>query len=203
LHRDQFTNLPGAAEAEDMGSSSPTALPDGGVLYGGLTVYNDSGGGHLMKFDRHGNFVASHPWGWDTTAAVYRHDDTYSIVLKQNHYLDGVYYITQLDANLKLEWRYQNVSTEFCERLPDGTIRCFPAGVTGMEWCVNAPAIDRDGTVYANNLDGSLFVIGQGGVVKARHSLSRSVLASYTPVSLDTRGRIYAMNNGELFVLGR
>lgn len=200
---DQFTNLPGAAEVEDMGSSSPTALPDGGVLYGGLTSYNDGGGGHLMKLDRDGNFVAAFPWGWDTTPAIYRHDDTYSIVLKQNHYLDGVFFINQLDANLQIEWQYRNTSTEFCERLPDGTIRCFPAGVVGMEWCVNAPAIDRDGTVYVNNLDGNLYAIGQGGVEKARHFLSRTVLASYTPVSLDARGRIYAMNNGELFVLGR
>lgn len=200
---DQFTNLPGAAEVEDMGSSSPTVLPDGGVLYGGLTIYNDAGGGHLMKFDRNGQFVASFPWGWDTTPGVYRHDGTYSIVLKQNHYLDGVFLIDQLDANLNLEWQFQNTSSQVCERLPDGTIQCFDAGVNGFEWCVNAPAIDRDGTVYVNNEDGYLYAIAQGGIEKARHFLSRAVFASYTPMSLDARGRIYAMNNGELFVIGR
>ena len=202
---DPFTNLPGAPEAEDMGSSSPTVLPDGGVLYGGETVYNDAGGGHLMKLDRDGRFVAAYPWGWDTTAAVYPHDHTYSIVLKQNHYLDGVFLIDQLDANLQLEWQFQNTSTEVCERLADGTIHCFDdgSGAHGFEWCVNAPAIDRDGTVFVNNEDGFLYAIGQGGVEKARHFLSRTVAASYTPMALDRRGRIYAMNNGELFVLGR
>jgi hypothetical protein len=123
---------------------------------------------------------------------VYRHDDTYSIVLEQNHYLDGLFYINQLDADLDLEWRYQNTSTELCERLPDGTIRCFPAG-GDRDGVVRERARDRSRRhVYVNNLDGSRHAIGQGGVVKARHFLSRAVLASCTPVSLDTRGRIYA-----------
>jgi hypothetical protein len=29
-----------------------------------------------------------------------------------------------------------------------------------------------------------------------------SLVASYTPAAIDERGRIYALNNGELFVVG-
>jgi hypothetical protein len=33
--------------------------------------------------------------------------------------------------------------------------------------------------------------------------LNRTVGAAYTPLAIDPEGRIYAMNNGELSVLGR
>lgn len=200
---DPFTNLPGAGEAVDIGSSSPTALPDGSVLYGAETLYNDGGAGHLFKFDRHGEVVATTPYGWDTTAAIYRHDHTYSIILKQNRFLSNEFFIKQLDPNLGLEWQFQATNSVLCERQPDGSVFCFDSGVPGFEWCVNAPAVDRNGTVYVTNEDGNFYAIGQGGVELQRHFLSRSVAASYTPVAIDRTGRIYVMNNGDLYVLGR
>jgi outer membrane protein assembly factor BamB len=199
-----FTNQLPAGQANDLGSSSPVALPDGGVLYGAFTRYNGFRG-HLMKLDRHGHFKGSFDFGWDVTPGIYRHDDTYSIVVKDNYYIgNGPYFVTQLDPNLEVEWQFANLSTETCERLPDDTIECEDTGEhpNGFEWCINAPAIDKNGTVYGLNEDGYMYAIGQGGVELERAFLTRTLAAAYTPLSIDSRGRIYAQNNGELYILG-
>jgi outer membrane protein assembly factor BamB len=202
---DPSTNMPPSGQAVDISTSSPTALPDGGVLYGAATSYNGFRG-HLIKLDRHGALAGSYDYGWDVTPAVYRHDGTYSILIKDNHYVgNGPYLVTQLDANLDVEWQFANTSTETCERLPDGTVSCEDTGEhpNGFEWCINAPAVDRNGTVYGVNEDGYVYAIGQGGVELERAFLTRTLAAAYTPLAIDHRGRIYAQNNGELYVLGR
>jgi hypothetical protein len=198
---DPETNLPPAGQASDSSSSSPVALPDGGVAYGALTIYNGLRG-HLMKFDREGEFAASFDFGWDSTPGVYRHDGTYSLVLKDNYYLEDRYFVTQVDADLNEEWEYEATNTLSCERLPDGTIECIDFFIT-VEWCIASPGIDRDGNVHVTSADGNLYVIGQGGTEKGRFFLDRTVFAAYTPTALDPEGRIYAMNNGQLFVIGR
>jgi hypothetical protein len=57
--------------------------------------------------------------------------------------------------------------------------------------------------VYATSEDGHFYAIGQGGVLRAQVFLNAAEAAAYTPLSLDAEGRIYALNNGELTVLGR
>src|SRR5262249_47279353 len=78
---DPTTNAPGSGVIFDQASSSPTALPDGSVIFGAITNYNGFRG-HLFKFDALGNFVNAYDFGWDSTAAVYAHGGTYSIVIK-------------------------------------------------------------------------------------------------------------------------
>jgi hypothetical protein len=206
---DPTTNLSPAMTVSDISTSSPVVLPDGGVLYGALDNYNFSRG-HLLKLDRSGQFVASYSFGWDTTPAIYEHDRTYSIVVKDAHYLtSGPFYLTQLDHNLQVEWRFQNTSTQACARQPDGTLRCSDASPdgelhpNGFEWCVNAPAVDARGNVYANAEDGFVYRIGQGGVLQTQTFLNQALGAAYTPIALDPAGHVYASNNGELTVLGR
>jgi hypothetical protein len=63
--------------------------------------------------------------------------------------------------------------------------------------------VDRDGTVYATSEDGNFYAIGQGGVLRSQVFLNIAIGAAYTPLSIDRRGRIYALNNGILDVLGR
>jgi hypothetical protein len=170
------------------------ALPDGGVLYGAMT--RDNGfRGHLFKFSASGAPLGSYDFGWDITPAVYPHDGTYSIVVKDNNNVDGgPFAITQLSKDLVPEWKFVNTSTETCHREPDGSIVCEDNGEHpgGFEWCINAPAVDRDGTVYVTSEDGNFYAIGQGGVEKARVFLEIAQGAAYTPLSLDGQGRIYA-----------
>jgi hypothetical protein len=66
------------------------------------------------------------------------------------------------------EWKFQNTNMQSCTRNPDGTLSCVSDHPNGFEWCINAPAVDAVGNVYANSEDGNLYVIPQGGKSAAR-----------------------------------
>jgi outer membrane protein assembly factor BamB len=216
---DPQTNQAPAGRVIDQSSSSPTVLPDGGVLYGAYTRYNYARG-HLFKFSSAGGFLAAYDFGWDMTPAVYSHGGTYSIAIKDNHYDVGAYcepfqnptvcveappgpfYITQLTADLTSEWTFQNTNTLSCSRNPDGTLTCVDDHPGGFEWCINAPAIDQDGIVYANSEDGNLYAIDQGGTLHQRLFLNLAVGAAYTPLAIAPSGLIYTENDGHLFAVG-
>jgi hypothetical protein len=207
---DPTTGANGSATVSDTSSASPTVLPDGSVLFGVLDNYNH-GQGHLMHFDAQGNYINAFTFGWDSTAAVYRHDRTYSIVIKNNQYggpaycefdspvctgpSPGPYLISQLDAGLNLEWSFENTTIDSLH--PDG-----------YEWCVNAPAVDGLGVVYASSEDGNVYSIPQGhhGTFTKplqKIFLQKAIEAAYTPLSIGADGKEYSQNNGHLFVLGR
>lgn len=72
----------------------------------------------------------------------------------------------------------------------------------GFEWCINAPAIDAAGTMYANSEDGNVYEIGADGTERGHLLLDTALGAAYTPVTLDHAGRIYALNAGHMYVVG-
>ncbi|MBZ5719387.1 MAG: hypothetical protein LAO03_03300 [Acidobacteriia bacterium] len=166
----------------DQSSSSPVVAPDGSVLYGASSSRNTARG-YLLKFDSAGKYLANYNFGWDETPAIYAHDGTYSIILKDNHYFTGPYYITQLSTDLVPEWRFRSP--------------------TSYEWCVNAPAVDANGTVYANSEDGNVYVISQGGTLKGNIFLRLALGAAYTPIAIGRDGKIYTENDGDMFVVGK
>ncbi len=217
---------PGARVLDDS-SSSPTVAPDESILYGAYTRY-DFARGHLLKFGPRGEFLGAYSFGWDSTPAIYRHNRTYSIVIKDNEYgggpgfgsycntdsicpprQNGPFFITQLDPNLNVEWRFQNNNNQACTRNPDGTITCVPniSGTqwpnVGFEWCINAPVVDANGVVYANSEDGNLYAINQGGTLKANIFLQLALGAAYTPLAIGPDGKIYTENKGQLIVVGQ
>ncbi len=192
---DPTQDLPGAGILQDQSSASPVVTPDGSILMGAYTDYNYARG-HLLKFSPQGVFLTSYDFGWDSTPAVYSHGGTYSVVIKDNHYPAGSYcsdptwcprapvgpyYVTQLDTNLVPEWKFQ---------------------VTKREFCVNAPAVDANGVVYADNENGNLYAIQQGGAIVSSISIGSNVDAGYTPVSVGGDGLIYTLNGGHLVVVG-
>ncbi|RSM40278.1 hypothetical protein DMB66_57375 [Actinoplanes sp. ATCC 53533] len=201
---DPYTNLRPAGGVDDGSTASPVVLPDGSVVYGTRNSYNGQRG-HLMKFDRTGRYLANFDYGWDITPAVYRHDGTYSMYIKDLNYDGGPYNITRLDADLKREWSYASTETRTCERLPDDTVSCVDEGnhPDGFEWCISAPAVDRNGTLYGLSADGHFYVVDSKGRQLEKVFLSKTIASAYTPVSMDSRGRVYAQNNGELYVLGK
>jgi outer membrane protein assembly factor BamB len=220
---DPATNRPPAAVVDDSSSASPVATPEGGVLYGANSRY-DFAQGHLLKFSGQGAFEAAYGFGWDTTPVVYLHDDTYSVVLKENRYDVGsycnsqdfcptpraafqpddpdAYFITRLDPGLAVEWQYRSVNTKSCTRLPGGALQCVSDHPRGFEFCVNLVAIAADGTVYANSEDGNLYVISRDGKLRQSLFLGEAVGAAYTPVVLGSGGRVYTQNFGRMIVAG-
>jgi len=205
---DPTTNSPGSGSINDVTSSSPTVLPDGSVV---LAATDNYWRGHLFRFDSQGNYVGTYGWGWDTTPGVWVHDGTFSVLIKENHgagptYCSDpsspvctstapeAYYITQLDANLNIEWQFQNTTTDADQP-------------NGYEWCINMPAIDMNGNVYVNSEDGNIYELPQGntGVFTAptgKLFLNLALGAAYTPLSIGPDGKLYTQNNGHLFAVG-
>jgi outer membrane protein assembly factor BamB len=220
---DPSQNRGGAGRVLDDSTSVPVVLPDGSILYGAFTRYNYEQG-HLMKFSSSGEFLASYPFGWDDTPAVFQHDGTYSILTKDNHYNLGsycpfeqfcpsnrtatnpsspeAYFITRLNSNLEPEWRFQSTNTQSCARDAQGQVSCVSDHPAGFEWCVNAPAVDRKGNVFVNSEDGNLYAIRPNGTLRDHLFLDSAVGAAYTPLSIASDGRILTQNNGHLFVVG-
>jgi outer membrane protein assembly factor BamB len=166
----------------DLSSASPVVLPDGSVLYGVLGAASDRG--NMLKFSSAGKYLTEFDFGWDDTPAIYSHDGTYSVITKDNYYdSDGPYYITQLSADLTIEWQYQSVDN--------------------FEWCVNAPAVDKNGVVYADSEDGYVYAIEQGGSPNGRLFLQSAIGAAYTPIAIGRDGKIYTENDGVMFVVGK
>ena len=224
---DPAQNTQPAARVLDDASSSITVTPDGSLLYGSYTRY-DFARGHLLRFDANGQFRGSYSFGWDSTPAIYRHDGTYSIVIKDNEYgggpqfgsycntdaicpprTNGPFFITQLGPSLQVEWKFQSANNQSCTRNADGSISCVPntSGTqwpnVGFEWCINAPVVDANGVVYANSEDGNLYAINQGGTLKANIFLDQALGAAYTPLAIGPDGKIYTENKGVLFVIGQ
>jgi hypothetical protein len=200
---DPATNEAPAGRVIDQSSSSPVVTPDGGVIYGSYTRYNFARG-HMFRFDRFGNFQSAFDFGWDSTPAIYQHNGTYSVVIKDNHYdagsycndptfcptaPKGPYFITQLTKDMHIEWQFKNTSTDSTHN-------------NGFEWCINAPAVDQIGNVFVNSEDGRLYVLRQGGTQAGNIFLNQAVGAAYTPLSLGPDGRIYTENDGILFAVG-
>jgi hypothetical protein len=197
---DPTDNLPGSGVVTDFSTASPVVLPDATILYGAYTSYNDSEG-HLMHFSAAGAYLGAYPFGWDTTPAVWQHNGTFSIVTKHNTYgfdlrPDPGEFVVQLDSNLNKQWEYRNPSRLVCFQGD-----CVEEEV-GFEWCVNATAIDANGTVYANAEDGILYAIGQGGVLLDKIAIAGPRGAAYTSLAIDVQGRVYAQTGGHLFAVG-
>jgi hypothetical protein len=221
---DPATNGPGGGRVLDDSSSTPTIATDGSILYGAYTRYNYAQG-HMMKFNSSGQFVAAYRFGWDTTPGIHAHGGTYSIAIKDNQYVAGsycndeafcpsdrtatnpaypeAYFITRLNHNLGIEWRFQNTNTLSCTRNPDGSVTCVSDHPHGFEWCVNQFAIDDGGNVVANSEDGNLFSIDVDGHLQGKIFQQLALGAAYTPASLGPDGKIYSQNAGHLFVVGQ
>jgi len=197
---DPSDNTIGAGRVNDDASSSPLIAPDGSIFYGAYTRYNYSQG-HLMHFSSRGDYLGSHPFGWDVTPAIAPHGNSYSIITKENHYNVGSYcdngafcsnirrandplgfFVTRLTPALQVEWKLGNPNNQ--------------------EWCVNGPATDRDGIAYMNAEDGFLYSINPDGTLRQAISLTPAVGQAYTPLAIDDRGRVYSEKAGILFVVG-
>jgi hypothetical protein len=221
---DPAVNHAGGGRVLDDSSASPTVAPDGSVFYGAFSRYNYFQG-HLMRFSASGEYLDAYRFGWDMTPGIVRHGKTFSIVIKDNQYGAGSYcnveafcpsdrtienstgypegyFITQLNHNLKVEWRFQNTNTFSCSRRSDGSLNCIDDHPNSFEWCVNALTIDAKRVIYANSEDGNLYALNPDGTLKQKIFQQLALAAAYTPASIGPDGKIYSQNAGRLFVVG-
>ena len=218
---DPSDNTRGAGRVSDDSTSSPVIAPDGSIYYGAYTRYNYAQG-HMMHFSATGDYLGAYRFGWDITPAIWSHGGSYSLIMKENHYgevgsycddpnvcPDGrtaadpeQYTITRLSPSLDIEWQFKSTNTQSCQRFSNGSISCISDHPNGFEWCVNAPAVDANGTTFVNSEDGFLYAIDASGKQVASIFLQLAVGAAYTPLSIDAKGRIYTQNAGRLFVVG-
>ena len=215
---DPADNTRGAGRVVDDASSCPVVAPDGSVFYGAFTQYN-YGQGHMMHFAPDGTYLGNYSFGWDITPAIDPHGATYSLITKENHYVEAgtycgdegscpparpeAYFITSLSPSLAVvEWQFKSTNTQSCHRNSNGTISCESDHPNGFEWCVNAPAVDRFGRTYVNSEDGFVYAIDSTGHEVGHLFLQLALGAAYTPLSIDAVGRVYTQNAGVLFVVG-
>ena len=204
---DPAQNTPGAGRVNDNSSSSPAVAPDGSIFYGSYTTYNDNSQGHLMHFSSDGTYLNAYPFGWDTTPAIYPHNGTYSVITKENHYgwtgaprSRFLHHPARSQSQRRVavpEHEHADVRSRLA-----GTGDCSDEEPFGFEWCVNAPAVDSQGTVYVGSEDRILYAIRQGGVLIDRIFLQVAEGAAYTPVAIGPDGKVYAQNAGHLFAIG-
>ena len=74
---------------------------------------------------------------------------------------EGPYEVSQLDANLQVEWSFQNTTID----------RNHP---NGYEWCVNAPVIDKSGTGLSSPARMEISTPSRRGITECSPSGSRS-----------------------------
>ena len=56
--------------------------------------------------------------------------------------------------------------------------------------------------MYGNSEDGRVYAIRQGGTLIEQRFLLQSLGAAYTPIAVDSSGRVYSMNGGVMTVVG-
>ena len=221
---------PGSGRVLDDSTSVPVVAPDGSIYYGSYTRYNYAQG-HMVRFSSTGQYLdtgapyGGFQFGWDTTPAVVPSGTSFVVITKQNHYGDvgsycndaticppdrnannpgysEQYFMSSLTPDLQINWRWQNTNTQSCTRNKDGSITCVSDHPVGFEWCVNAPAVDSNGTVFSNSEDGNLYEINSSGVLVNTVFTNLAIGAAYTPLSIGPDGKIYTQNDGKLFVVG-
>ena len=169
-------------------------------------------------------------FGWDVTPAIFSFTaangtSTFAVITKENHYGDvgsycndakicppdrtannpaypEEYFMSSLTPDLQINWRWQNTNTMSCQRNADGSLSCTSDHPFGFEWCVNAPAIDVNGTVFSNSEDGNLYEIDRNGHLVNLVFTNLAIGAAYTPLSIGPDGKIYTQNDGRMFVIG-
>ena len=221
---DPGVNHAGDGRVFDSSTASPVVAPDGSIFYGAFTRYNYAQG-HMMHFAADGSFLGAYRYGFDTTPGIRAHGGTYSVLLKDNQYgglgsycnveaicpsdrtatnpeYPEAFFVTELNHNLEVEWRFQSTNTLSCSRDANGDVTCVDDHPHGFEWCVDAFVIDGNGVAYVNSEDGNLFAINPDGTLRQEIFQQLALAAAYTPTSIGSDGRIYSQNAGHLFVVG-
>jgi hypothetical protein len=202
-------------------TASPTIGPDGDVYFGVLeaVLRAHNSRGWLLHF----NAALTQEkipgaFGWDDTASVvpasavpsYTGPSTYLLATKYNNYAGsgtgtGLNQMAVIDPFRSQPDPISGVATmaEVLTILAPTPDPEHPGGV--KEWCVNTAAVDpATRSMLVNNEDGQIY---RWDLATNRLSeqlrFNNGLGESYTPTAVGPDGTIYAINNGQLFAVGR
>jgi hypothetical protein len=186
-------------------TSSPTVGPDGDVYFGMLGSANSEG--WLLHFDS-ALSVSKIPggFGWDTTDAIvdaslvpsYAGNSKYLLATKYNNYDSKQYSMAILDPEQGVVGSNSIVTVM-------ATVLSMPSPA-GLEWCVNAPAVDPfSKSVLMNNEDGNLYRwdLARNQLMESVALTAAQSVEAYTPTVIGVDGTVYAINHGYLFAVGQ
>ena len=204
-------------------SASPTVGPDGDVYYGVLEnpFPNHDDRGWLLHYNATltqtkipGSF------GWDNTASVvpasavpgYHGTSPYLLVSKYNNYLgigpdgDGHNEVAVLDPRSSQQDPYADVQTMTAVQTILSPVQ-FPGAPAGAryEWCINSAVVDTaDDSVIVNSEDGILYRWDLAtNTLAEKIRLNKPRPEAYTPTIIGPDGTVYAINNANLYAIGR
>lgn len=202
-------------------TASPTVGPDGDVYFGVLEAVSraHNGRGWLLHF----NATLTQQkipgaFGWDDTASIvpatavpsYTGTSSYLLAVKYNDYAGvgtgtGQNRMAVIDPSRSQPDPISGVATmaEVLSVIAPTPDPDHPGGV--KEWCVNTAAVDvATRSILVNNEDGQIY---RWDLVANRLSeqlrFNNGLGESYTPTAVGADGTVYAINNGQLFAVGR
>jgi hypothetical protein len=219
--RDPATGRPAMISPDS--SASPVVGPDGEVYYGVLenpALSHDDRGWLLHYNATLTRTLIPGSFGWDSTPSVlparadprYHGRSPYLLVSKYNNYLgvgphgNGHNEMAVLDPRSSQKDPYSKVrvmkavQTILSPVHEPGT----PAGAR-YEWCINSAVVDvADDSVMVNSEDGSLYRwdLADNTLAEKIH-LNRPRGEAYTPTVIGPDGTVYAINNANLYAIGR
>jgi hypothetical protein len=216
---DPNENVP--AYVSDDSTASPTVGPDGDVFIGVLeaTGVSHNARGWLLHFNAALTQTKTPgSFGWDDTASVvptsmvpsYTGTSPYLITTKYNNYGragsgDAMNRIAVLDPNASQidSISGRPVMKEVLTILGPTPDPSFPGGF--VEWCINTAAVDPfTRSILVNSEDGYMYRWSLvTNTLSERIRLTSGLGESYTPTAIGPDGRVYAINNGVLFSLGK
>ncbi len=207
----------------DISSAAPTVGPDGDVYYGVLENpfpdHNDRG--WLLHFDATlATVKIPGSFGWDDTVSVvpaaavpsYSGTSSYLLMTKYNNYYatgpsgDGHNKIAILDPTATEPDPY--IATVPVMKEVETVLGPTPfPGTPGAvyEWCINSAVVDAaTQSVIANSEDGHVYRWNLAtNTLSKGFKLNAPRPEAYTPSLIGPDGQLYAINNGNLYALGK
>ncbi|UGQ47358.1 hypothetical protein [Massilia endophytica] len=193
-------------------TATPMVAPDGDVYFGVL-------GGVSIGWLLHYNADLTQSkipggFGWDMTPSLvpasavggYTGSSSYLLAVKYNSYEDGQHRMAVLDPNATQPHRFDPAVTVMKEVITVlSPTKEDPSGPTLHEWCINTGAFDPNTkSLFINNSDGYLYRWDlSSNKLSERFNLNTGYYQSYTPTALGPDGKVYAINNAVLMVVGK
>jgi hypothetical protein len=217
--RDPVTGNPARIPGD--GTASPTIGPDGDVYFGVLESVQGANNsrGWLLHFNAAlTQTKIPGAFGWDDTASVvpatavpsYTGTSTYLLATKYNNYAgsgtgDGLNRMALLDPMASHVDPISGAMTmvEVKTILGPTADSDHPGG--RREWCVNTAAFDpATRSMLVNNEDGQMYRWNlETNTLSEQIRFNNGLGQSYTPTAVGADGTIYAINNSQLFAVGR